>query len=127
MSDNALAILLAALMALPLQGAQQTSQTVQEQVGLIAKGSNIEVKMKVKKMSKVTGRLGEVTAEGFEVQVAQRQKVDSVKVRFADVKSVAKKTQHKKTHPAVWVLVGVGAALLVLVIIGAVVATHGPI
>src|ERR1039457_2099456 len=68
MSKNALAILLAALMVLPLQGAQQTSPTVQKQVGQIAKGSNIEVKMKPKKMNKVTGRLGEVTAEGFEGQ-----------------------------------------------------------
>ena len=123
MSKNALAILLAALMVLPLQGAQQTSPTVQKQVGQIAKGSNIEVKMKPKKMNKVTGRLGEVTAEGFEVQVAQGQKVDNIKLRFADVKSVAEKTQHKKSHPAVWVLAGVGAALLVVVIIGAVVAT----
>ena len=78
-------------------------------------------------MKKVTGRLGEVIAEGFEVQVTQGQKVDSVRLRFADVTSVAEKLQHKKTSPWVWVLAGVGGAVLVLVIVGAVIATHGPI
>jgi hypothetical protein len=125
MFKSPLAILLTALMALPFEGAQPTSPTVQEQVGQIAKGSNIEVKMKLKKMNQVTGRLGEVTAEGFEVQVPQGQKVDNVKLRFADVKSVAQKTQHKRTHPVVWVLVAAGAVFVVLVIIGAVVATRG--
>jgi hypothetical protein len=81
----------------------------------------------LKRMKKVTGRLDEVTAEGFEVQVTQGQKVDSVRLRFADVTSVAEKLQHRKTSPWVWVLAGVGGAVLVLVIVGAVIATHGPI
>jgi hypothetical protein len=125
MSKNWLAILLAALMAVPLHADQQPSPTVEKQVGQIAKGSRIEVKMKAGKMKKVTGRLGEVTAEGFEVQAAQGR-ADSIKLRFADVKSVAEKTPHK-TRPLVWVLVAVGAAVVVLVIVGAVIATHGPI
>jgi hypothetical protein len=127
MFKNAFALLLVALIGLPLQGDQQSSPTIQKQVEAIAKGSTVEVKTNLKRMKKVTGRLGEVTAEGFEVQVTQGQKVDSVRLRFADVTSVAEKLQHKKTSPWVWVLAGVGGAVLVLVIVGAVIATHGPI
>ncbi|MBZ5594391.1 MAG: hypothetical protein LAP39_19290 [Acidobacteriia bacterium] len=122
MFRNELAILLAALMALPLQAGQQASPTVQEQVGRISKGSIIEVKTKLKKMKRVSGRLGEVTADGFEVQVAQGQKVDNVKLSFADVKSVAEKPQNKGTHPVVWVLAGVGIALTVLLVVALAVA-----
>ena len=117
MFRNALAVLLAALMVLPLCG-QRTSPTVQEQVGKISKGSIIEVKTKLEKMKKVTGRLGEVTAEGFEVQVAQGQNVDNVKLAFADVNSVAEK-RNKGTHPVVWVLAGGGVFFLVAIIIAA--------
>jgi hypothetical protein len=127
MFKNAFAVLLVALIGLPLQSDQQSSPTIQKQVEAIAKGSTVEVKTNLKRMKKVTGRLGEVTAEGFEVQVTQGQKVDSVRLRFADVTSVAEKLQHKKTSPWVWVLAGVGGVVLVLVIVGAVIATHGPI
>ena len=122
MSNNPLAGLLAALMVLPIQGGQ-SSQTIQKEVGQIAKGSTVEVKTKLKEMKTVTGRLGDVTAEGFEVQVAQGQNLDNVKLQFADVTSVAEKMRHKKTSSWVWVMAAVGGAALVLVIIGAVVAS----
>ena len=115
MLKNALAVLLAALMVLPIQGGQQASPAIEKQVGEIAKGSVVVVTTNLKKMKKVTGRLGEVTVEGFEV--------DNVKLRFADVTSIAEKTHHKKTGSGVWVLAAVGGALLVIVIIGAVIAS----
>jgi len=119
MFRNALAIVLAALMVLPSQGAQKTTPTVQEQIGRIAKGSVVEVKTKLKEMKKVTGRLGEVTTEGFEVQVARGERMDNVRLRFADVRSVAEKTPRKGTHPAVWVVLGGAVAFLVLLVLGA--------
>lgn len=115
MFKNALAVLLAALLVLPAQGGQQTSPAIENQVGQIAKGSTVVVTTNLKKMKKVTGRLGEVTAEGFAV--------DNVKLRFADVTSVNEKLQHKKASPGLWVLAIAGGAVLVLVIIGAVVAS----
>jgi uncharacterized cupredoxin-like copper-binding protein len=126
MFRNALAILLTALMVLPLQ-AQQTPPTVQEQVGQSAKGSIIEVKMKQRKMKKVTGRLGEVTAEGFEVQVAQGQTVDNVTLRYADVKSVTEKPPNKGTRTWVKVVVGVVLVVAAVSVIGAIVCAtqHG--
>jgi len=106
-------------MVLPVQGGQQASPAIEKQVGQIPKGSVVVVTTNLRKMKKVTGRLGEVTAEGFAV--------DNVKLRFADVTNINEKLQHKKTSPWVWVLAIVGVAALVIVIIGAVVATHGPL
>jgi hypothetical protein len=116
MFDSALAVLMTALLVLPMQGGQQASPAIEDQVRQIAKGSTVVVTTKLKKMKTVTGRLGEVTAEGFVV--------DNTKLRFADVTSVAEKMHHKKTSPAVWVLAIVGGAVLVLVIVGAVVASR---
>ena len=76
MFKNALIVVLAALMVAPLQGGRQTSATVQGEVAKLTKGSMIEVKLKSRK--KVNGRLGEVSADGFEVQVSQGQKADNV-------------------------------------------------
>lgn len=114
MLKNAIAFLLTAVIALPAQGGQQTSGAIEKQVRQIATGSTVEVRTKLKSKKTVIGRLGEVTAEGFEVE--------NIKLRFADVTSVAEKMRHRKTSPGVWVLAGVGGALLVLVIIGAAVA-----
>ena len=91
MLRNTLAVFLAVLLVPPAHGYQQKSVTVQEQVGKIAKGAIVEVKTKLKDTKKVKGRLGDVTPEDFEVQVTQDQKVDNVKLRFADVTSVQEK------------------------------------
>ena len=115
MLHSALAVLLTALLVLPMQGGQQASPAIENQVAQISKGSVVVVTTKLKKMNKVTGRLGEVTADGFAV--------DNVQLRFADVTSVTEKMHHKKTSPVVWVLAIVGGAALVLVIIGAVIAS----
>ncbi|MBZ5594394.1 MAG: hypothetical protein LAP39_19305 [Acidobacteriia bacterium] len=119
MFRNGLAILLAVLMVLPLQAGQRASPTVQEQVGQIAKGSIIGVKTKLKAMKKITGRLGEVTAEGFEVQVARGQKVDNVKLRFAEVKSVKIVGKESRAERAVVyaILAGVATVVVVLVVV----------
>lgn len=119
MLRNALAALMAVLIVLPLQGGPQTSPTVQEQVGQIAKGSIIEVKMKLKERKKVTGRLGEVTAEGFAVQVAQGQKVNDLKLRFEDVKSV--KEKHGMS-PLTKGLIVAGVAVGALALLGGILA-----
>ena len=71
MFRSALAVLMVVPMVGPLRGNQQTSPTIQERVGRITKGSVIEVKTKLKTTEKVTGRLGEVNAEGFELQITQ--------------------------------------------------------
>jgi hypothetical protein len=89
---------------------------MQERIGEIPTGSIVEVKTNLKKMKKVRGRLGTVTNEGFEIQVAKGQTIENVKLSFADVKSIAEKSQQKRTHPAVWILAGVGITLAVFTI-----------
>lgn len=120
MLRNTLAVFLAFLLVLPLHGYQQKPPTIQEQITKIRKGRVVEIKLKDKK--KVKGRLGEVSAEDFEVQVTQDQKVDNVRVRYADVNSVQEKRVGNRvasiaiTSAAVYVLV----ALTVGVVLAAV-------
>jgi hypothetical protein len=121
MFKNALIVVLAALIVAPLHGGRQTSATVQGEVAKLTEGSMIEVKLKSGK--KLNGRLGEVSADGFEVQVSQGRKVDNVNLLFASVDWVAVKTPVKGSHKAVWIVVGVGVGVVaVLTILGAVVA-----
>ena len=123
MFKNALIVVLAALMVAPLQGGRQTPTTVQDQVATLTKGSLVEVKLKSRK--KVNGRLGEVSADGFEVQVSQGQKADNVRLLFASVDWVAAKTPAKGSHKAAWILVGVGVGVVaVMTILGAAVASR---
>jgi hypothetical protein len=51
----------------------------------------IEVKLQQKGSEKITGRLGSITGEGFEVQTVRSGQVSSQKVAFDDVKSVKEK------------------------------------
>jgi hypothetical protein len=120
MCRGILSVILSALLVLPVHGAQEPTPTVQEQVGQIATGSIVEVKSRTKGAKKVRGRLGQVTTDGFEVQVAQGTKMDSVQLKFADVKSVAEKPQEKGSHPAVLILAGIGAGLLIIIAISAI-------
>jgi hypothetical protein len=116
--------MLCALLVLPAQSAQQTSSpTVQEQVGKISTGSIVEAKTKLKNMKTVRGRLGAVTADGFEIQTANGQKVDTVKLSFADVKSVAAKPQ-SKTHTWVYIAVGAGIAFGVLLVVSLILVAY---
>ena len=117
-----LSIVLSVLITLPIESGQEPKPTVQETVSRIATGSIVEVKTKTKGMKKVRGRLGAVTAAGFEVQTAQGAKVDTVKLQFEDVKSVTEKPPARGSHPAVLILAGAGAALLVIVVIAAILA-----
>jgi hypothetical protein len=55
---NALAVLLTALLVLPVQGGQQTSPTIEKQVGQIARGSTLVVTTNMKKMKKGHGPAG---------------------------------------------------------------------
>ena len=122
MLRNTLAAFLAVLLVLPLHGYQQKSVTVQEQVGKIAKGAIVEVKTKLKDKNKVKGRLGDVTAEDFEVQVAQGQKIDNVKLRFADVTSVQEK---RGMNVAIKTLIVVGVVIGVLALFSTIAVAAG--
>ena len=97
---------------------EQQKRILQEQVAEIPAGAIVEVRTKLKNMKKVRGRLGTVTKEGFEVQVARGQAIDNLKLSFTEVKSIAEKPQKLGTHPAIYVLAGVGITVAVPAIVG---------
>jgi len=77
---------------------------------MIPAGSIVEVKLKQKGSSTIRGRLGAITDQGFEVQIAKSGKVSSEKVTFTEVKSVkAKKGMSTSTK----VLIAVGVVFAV--------------
>jgi hypothetical protein len=75
----------------------------------IPAGKNIEVKLKQEGSKKVTGELGPVTNDGFEIQTVKSGVVSSEKIAFADVESVKKRGMRL----AFKVLIVVAAALAV--------------
>lgn len=70
--------------------AERAASLKQQVVGIPA-GAVIEVKLQRKGSGKITGKLGSITDEGFEVQTVSSGQVSSQKVAFADVKSVKEK------------------------------------
>jgi len=92
--------------------------TVQETILEIPPGTMVEVRLVNKQ--RVRGRLGEVTNEGFSLQTAQGNKVETQKIAFTDVKSV-KKAERETTgkgigRGVVYGLAGIGVLMLILII-----------
>jgi hypothetical protein len=93
---------------------QDKEPTIQEQLVLISAGSVIEVRTKAK--TKIIGKLGPLTSESFELQVAKGQSIEKQSIRFEDVKSIKK---HSGMNRAWWILIGIGIGLGVLLAISA--------
>ena len=80
-------------------------------------GAMIEVRLIDKQ--KLRGRLGEVTSEGFSLQTAQGNKIETKTIAFSDVKSFKRtgETAGKGIGKGVvYGLAGIGVLMLVLVI-----------
>jgi len=117
---TALAILLV-LSSSPSFAAAPQGQTpgapaaaLKQQLVSIPAGAVVEVRLQQKGSAKLTGKLGTVTDEGFEVQTVKSGKVSTEKLAFADVKSVKEK---KGMHivPKSLILAGVVIGILALV------------
>ena len=65
--------------------------SLKQQVVGIPAGAVIEVTLQQQGSRKITGKLGSITDEGFEVQTVSSGQVSSQKVASADVKSVKEK------------------------------------
>jgi hypothetical protein len=91
--------------------------TMQERVLEIPAGTMIEVNLLNKQ--KLRGRLGEVTSDGFSLQTAQGNKIETQQIAFTDVKSVKQvgETGKKVGSRLTWMLVGVGVLVLVIAIV----------
>lgn len=72
------------------------------------------MKLQQKRSKEITGRLGSITDEGFEVQTVKSGNVSSEKVAFVDVKTVKEKhgmSLVTKTLIVTAVVVGVSALI----------------
>ncbi len=84
----------------------------------IPPGTMIEVRLLDKQ--KIRGRLGEIADEGFNLQTAQGNKIETQKIAFADVKSfksLQNSTGHKIGKGVLYGLAGIGALILILTLV----------
>lgn len=93
----------------------ETTGDLKQQVVKIPAGTVIEVALQQKGSKKITGRLGPVSDEGFEVQTVTADRVTTAKVAFGDVKSVKEK---RRMHWAVKTLIITG------IVVGALMAIY---
>ena len=89
--------------------------TLKELVNRIQAGSQVEVRLL--NQERIRGRLGEVSAETFSVQVAKGNQIDTRHLAFSDVKSVKQLGGGKGKY----ILIGAGIALVVIVVLAVVV------
>ncbi len=120
-----LALILASSMlaeaAFAAKGAKppQDRQTLKEKVLAIPPGTIVEVKLTTKE--KLRGRIGELTNEGFSLQVAKGNTIETQQISFDQVKSVktVEGTGSKVGKGVIYGLAGAGALLVTLIIIAA--------
>lgn len=114
MFRKALVIVLLAVQFVPgrcAAAAPQAVKTPQEQVLEFAPGTLVEVKLKNKQ--KLRGRLGEASPDGFALQYAEGNRVETKTVAYGEVKSVkALQGDGKGTR----FLAAVGTVFLVLMV-----------
>jgi len=96
----------------------QAKPTVKERILEVPPGTMIEVRLLDK--TKIKGRLGEITDQGFTLQTAQGNKIATQQIAFADLKSF-KQVGGKGGH-GWYILAGVGITVTVIVIAAIVVA-----
>ena len=84
----------------------------------IPPGTMVEVRLMDK--HKVRGRLGEVANEGFSLQTAQGNKVETQKIAFTEVKTLRKvegeTTGKKFSRGVIYGLAGIGVLMVILII-----------
>ena len=95
----------------PGQAASELKPTLKERVIQIPAGSQVEVRLLNKE--RFRGRLGDVSDEGFTVQIAQGNRIDTRKVAFGEVKSVKVIDKERGKH----ILLGAGVAFGLLLVL----------
>jgi hypothetical protein len=85
--------------------------TLKEQVVRIPAGAQVDVRLV--NHERVRGRLGEISAEAFTVQVAKGNQIDARRLAFSDVQAVKQVGGGKGKY----VLVGVGIGVVVLLVV----------
>jgi hypothetical protein len=105
------------------QAGSERKPTLKERILEIPPGTMIEVRLLNKQ--KIRGRFGNLTDEGFSLTTAQGEKIETVKVAFADVKSFKKLEGAKAAKTAGWIVLGALAGVGALVLIAIAVVASG--
>jgi hypothetical protein len=92
------------------QPASQGS-AIQQQLTLIPAGSVVEVRLT--NNEKLKGQLGGVSGEGIVLKYAKTSQVEERKIAFSEMKSI-KAVKGRRT--ALWILVGIGVAIGVVLV-----------
>jgi hypothetical protein len=101
----------------PGQAGSEPKPTLKEQVIQIPAGAQVEVRLLNKE--RLRGRLGDISDEGFTVQIAQGNRIDTRKVAYGDVKSVkAIGNKEKRRGILIGVVATVGILLVLALTIG---------
>jgi hypothetical protein len=100
------------------QTPSEAPSNLKKQLAMLRTGTVVEVRLRQRGSEKITGKLGSMTDQGFEVQTVKSGTVSSEKVAFADVQSVKKKGMSRMKK-----LVVIGIVVGVLWVVGAIGAT----
>jgi len=91
---------------------------IKQRVVEIGPGSLVEVRLHSKET--LVGRITTISDDSFGLQAAKGDKIAEQKVAFGDVKSI--KQKDGRPHRALYIWAGIGIALAVILVIGAIVA-----
>jgi hypothetical protein len=94
---------------------------IKQQVIEIGPGRLVEVRLHSKE--RLVGRITAIADDSFGLQAAKGDKIAEQKVAFGDVKSI--KQRDERQHHALYIWAGIGIALAVILVIGAIVAATG--
>lgn len=78
--------------------------------------------MRLLSKERIKGRLGEVTDEGFSLQTAKQNKIETQKISFDQLKSLTKVEDHKGARTAGYIVLGAlaGVGVLFLILLAAI-------
>lgn len=95
---------------------QEKQSTIRERLVLMTPGTIVEVRTKSKE--KFIGRLGALTADSFEIQIADDKNIKNQTIGFDAVKGVKIHAEHsgmsRGGKTALWILAGAGILYFVL-------------
>lgn len=97
----------------------EQAATIKEKLLDVPPGTMIEVRLRNKQ--KIRGKLGQITNEGFELTAVERGKIVTEKISFSEMRSFKRVTSAttKTGHTVVYILAGLGAVMLIAIIVAA--------
>jgi hypothetical protein len=96
------------------QTGSEQKLTLKERIMEIPPGTMIEVRLLNKQ--KLRGRLGEITEEGFDLQTAKGERIETQRISFNEMKAVKRSERGGPLKPIGYVIIGGVAAGILAVL-----------